>query len=77
MAASRCVLAHVVDPTDVAPILQPPGICQGGALLKLMDEAAGLAIIRHTQLQVATVSMDATNFLTAASLGQPHTPFSN
>jgi acyl-CoA hydrolase len=39
------------------------GNVHGGTLMKLCDEAAGLAAIKHSGVRVVTVAMDRMNFL--------------
>jgi acyl-CoA hydrolase len=45
------------------------GNVHGGTVMKLCDEAAGLAAIKHSRERVVTAAMDRMNFLYPISLG--------
>jgi acyl-CoA hydrolase len=46
------------------------GDIHGGTLMKLVDEAAGLAAVRHAGLRTVTASMDRMSFLTPIKVGE-------
>ena len=46
------------------------GNVHGGTVMKLCDEAAGLAAIKHSRRRVVTVGMDRMNFLYPIQIGE-------
>ncbi len=46
------------------------GFIHGGTVMKLCDEAAGLAAIRHSRCRVVTAGMDRMTFLTPIHVGE-------
>jgi acyl-CoA hydrolase len=46
------------------------GNIHGGTVMKLVDEAAGLAAIRHSRCRVVTASMDRMTFLVPIHVGE-------
>jgi acyl-CoA hydrolase len=46
------------------------GDIHGGTIMKLVDEAAGLASVRHAGLRTVTASMDRMSFLTPIKVGE-------
>lgn len=46
------------------------GFVHGGIVMKLCDEAAGLAAVRHSGLRCVTAGMDRMTFLTPVHVGQ-------
>jgi len=58
-SGSQAILAHWMGVTDA----NSAGNVHGGTLMKLCDEAAGLAAIKHSRVRVVTVAMDRMNFL--------------
>ncbi len=46
------------------------GFIHGGTVMKLCDEAAGLAAIRHSRCRVVTAGMDRMTFLVPISVGE-------
>jgi len=46
------------------------GHIQGGAVMKLCDEAAGLAAIRHARQRVVTAAVDRVTFLHPVYVGE-------
>jgi len=46
------------------------GNVHGGVIMKLVDEAAGIAAIRHAQRPVVTVAIDSMTFLSPVHVGQ-------
>ena len=65
-AASASVLAHWMGPLDA----NSAGYVHGGTVLKLCDEAAGLAAIRHSRCRVVTAGVDRTTFLVPIHVGE-------
>jgi len=45
------------------------GFVHGGTVMKLCDEAAGLAAVRHSHCRVVTAGMDRMTFLTPIQIG--------
>jgi len=64
--ASCAVLAHWMGVTDA----NSAGNVHGGTVLKLADEAAGLAAIKHSGRRVVTAGIDRTNFLYPIFIGE-------
>src|ERR1700761_3322842 len=56
---SRVLLSHLMGPADA----NSTGNIHGGTIMKLADEAAGLASIKHARTRVVTVGMDRMAFL--------------
>jgi uncharacterized protein (TIGR00369 family) len=46
------------------------GSVHGGAIMKLVDDAAALAAVRHSRRRVVTASIDRMNFLVPISTGE-------
>jgi acyl-CoA hydrolase len=46
------------------------GMVHGGTVMKLCDEAAGLAAIKHSRRRVVTAGMDRMTFLDAVQIGE-------
>jgi acyl-CoA hydrolase len=63
---SRTVLAHWMGIADT----NAGGDIHGGTIMKLVDEAAGLASVRHAGLRTVTASMDRMSFLTPIKVGE-------
>jgi acyl-CoA hydrolase len=66
VADSRSVLAHWMGPTDA----NSAGYVHGGTVMKLCDEVAGLAAIRHSRLRVVTAAVDRMTFLLPIHVGE-------
>jgi acyl-CoA hydrolase len=54
--------------------MQPPdanaqGNVHGGVILRMMDEAAGIAVARHTRSRAVTASIDSFSFLHPVRIG--------
>ncbi len=47
----------------------PWGYVHGGTIMKMVDEAAGSAAIRHTRMRVSTAAIDYMSFLHPVSVG--------
>jgi acyl-CoA hydrolase len=45
------------------------GFVHGGTVMKLCDEAAGIAAVRHTRMRVVTAGVDRMTFLKRVELG--------
>ncbi|MEA2299145.1 MAG: hypothetical protein QOF77_2081 [Solirubrobacteraceae bacterium] len=46
------------------------GLVHGGTVMKLVDEAAGLAAVRHSRRRVVTAAADRMTFLVAINIGE-------
>jgi acyl-CoA hydrolase len=62
---SRSVLVHWMGPTDA----NSAGFVHGGVVMKMCDEAAGLAAIRHSHRRVVTAGVDRMTFNEPVNLG--------
>jgi acyl-CoA hydrolase len=62
---SQVTMARQMMPADA----NPWGAVHGGVVMKMVDEAAGSAAIRHARSQVATVAIDYMSFLHPVSVG--------
>ena len=62
---SRVVLTQVMGPTE-ANVL---GNVHGGYIMKLCDEAGGMAAIKHARRPVVTVTVDSMSFLSPVHIG--------
>jgi len=62
---SEVTMARQMMPADA----NPWGAVHGGVVMKMVDEAAGSAAIRHARCQVATVAIDHMSFLHQVSVG--------
>jgi acyl-CoA hydrolase len=65
-AESRAVLVHWMGPTDA----NSAGYVHGGSVMKLCDEVAGIASIRHCRQRVVTAGMDRMTFLLPVHVGE-------
>jgi acyl-CoA hydrolase len=65
VAESRALLAHLMGPTDA----NGTGNIHGGTIMKLTDEVAALAAIKHARTRVVTVGMDRMDFLVPIYVG--------
>ncbi len=59
VAESRALLAHWMGPVDA----NPAGNIHGGTIMRLVDEAAGVAAVKFCRGRVITASMDRMDFL--------------
>jgi acyl-CoA hydrolase len=66
VADSRSVLVHWMGPTDA----NSAGFVHGGVVMKLCDEVAGLAAVRHSHRRVVTAAADRMTFLLPIHIGQ-------
>jgi acyl-CoA hydrolase len=63
---SCAVLSHLMGVTDANNV----GNIHGGIIMKLVDEAAGLAAIKHSGRLAVTAGMDRMNFMFPIHLGE-------
>src|ERR1700744_4015306 len=66
VAASRAEITHWMGVTDA----NSGGNIHGGTLMKLADEPAALAAIKHARQRVVTVGMDRMDFLVPIYVGE-------
>lgn len=62
---SQIVMARQMMPADT----NPWGFVHGGVIMKIVDEAAGSAAIRHCRTRVATAAVDFMSFLHPVQVG--------
>jgi acyl-CoA hydrolase len=62
---SEVTLSQQMMPSDANPL----GNVHGGYIMKLADEAGGLAAMRHARRPVVTVAMDSMSFLSPVRVG--------
>ncbi len=62
---SEVALSHQTNPSDANPL----GDVHGGYIMKLVDEAGGLAAMRHARRPVVTVAVDSMSFLSPVRVG--------
>jgi acyl-CoA hydrolase len=65
-AASHATLARWMSLLDA----NSAGFVHGGTVMKLCDEAAGLAAVKHSRSRVVTAGMDRMTFLTPIHVGE-------
>ena len=65
-SVSRSVLVHWMGVTDI----NSAGFVHGGTVLKLADEVAGLAAMRHSRCRVVTGGLDRVTFLHPIEQGE-------
>jgi acyl-CoA hydrolase len=63
---SRSVLVQWMGPSDA----NAAGFVHGGTVMKLCDEAAATAAIRHARLRVVTAAVDRMTFLSPVHVGE-------
>ena len=63
---SRSILVHWMGPGDA----NAAGYVHGGTMMKLIDEVAGLAAVRHSHRRVVTAAVDRTTFVAPVHIGQ-------
>jgi acyl-CoA hydrolase len=66
VADSRSVLVHWMGPTDA----NSAGFVHGGVVMKLVDEVAGLAAVRHARRRVVTAGADRMTFMQPIHIGE-------
>lgn len=62
---SQIFMARQMMPADT----NPWGFVHGGIIMKMVDEAAGSAAIRHSHMRVATAAVDYMSFLNPVHVG--------
>lgn len=62
---SQVTLSQQMMPSDANPL----GNIHGGYIMKLIDEAGGLAAMRHARRPVVTVAIDSITFLSPVKVG--------
>jgi acyl-CoA hydrolase len=62
---SQVTLSQQMMPSDANPL----GNIHGGYVMKLVDEAGGLAAMRHARRPVVTVAVDSMSFLSPVKVG--------
>jgi acyl-CoA hydrolase len=65
VSESRSVLVQWMGPSDA----NPAGFVHGGTVMKLCDEAAAAAAIRHARSRVVTAAVDRMTFLQPVHVG--------
>jgi acyl-CoA hydrolase len=65
-SASTSVLAHWMGIGDANSSRH----IHGGVIMKLVDEAAGIAAVRHSRCRIVTASMDRMSFLVPIEIGE-------
>jgi acyl-CoA hydrolase len=63
---STAQLVHWMGPLDA----NSTGNIHGGTVMKLVDEAAGLAAVKHARQRVVTAAMDRMTFLVPIRIGE-------
>jgi acyl-CoA hydrolase len=66
VSESTALISHWMGVTDA----NSSGNIHGGTIMKLADEAAGLAAIKHSRQRVVTVGMDRMDFLVPIYVGE-------
>ena len=66
MSDSRSSLVHWMGPNDA----NAAGYVHGGTMMKLIDEVAGLAAVRHSRHRVVTAGVDRVTFIEPVHIGQ-------
>ena len=62
---SQALLAHWMGPTDA----NGNGNIHGGTVMKLIDEVAGIAALKHAGRRIVTASLDSVTFLVPLYVG--------
>ncbi len=65
VSESRTVTTHLMMPSDANPL----GNVHGGIIMKLVDEAGGIAASRHARKTTVTVAIDSMSFLKPVYVG--------
>lgn len=63
--ASVVILARVMHPNDASYM----GTVHGGVILRMLDEAGGMAAFRHARKPVVTAAIDSMSFLAPVYVG--------
>ena len=62
---SQTVISHLMQLTDANPV----GNVHGGAIMRLVDEVAGIAAVRHAGRPVVTMAIDSMAFYSPIYVG--------
>jgi acyl-CoA hydrolase len=65
-ADSHAVIARWMTPVDA----NSAGFVHGGTVMKLCDDAAGVAALKHSRCRVVTAGMDRMTFLEPVEIGE-------
>ncbi len=65
VGASSVILSRVMHPNDASYM----GTVHGGVILRLLDEAGGMAAFRHARKPVVTAAIDSMTFLAPVYVG--------
>lgn len=65
VSASRVVISQVMGPSEA----NIHGNVHGGIIMKLVDEAGGVAALRHARRPLVTVAIDSLSFLHPVRIG--------
>ncbi|HET7874017.1 MAG TPA: acyl-CoA thioesterase [Methylomirabilota bacterium] len=65
ISASRVAVGRPMQPPDA----NAQGNVHGGVILRMMDEAAGIAVARHTRGRAVTAAIDSFSFLHPVHIG--------
>jgi acyl-CoA hydrolase len=73
VSESQVTMARQMMPNDA----NPWGAVHGGTIMKMVDEAAGSAAIRHARCRVATAALDYMSFLHPVHVGDLVTAYAS
>jgi uncharacterized protein (TIGR00369 family) len=65
VSASNVILSRVMHPNDASFM----GTVHGGVILRMLDEAGGMAAFRHARKPVVTAAIDSMSFLAPVYVG--------
>ena len=65
VSASGVILSRVMHPNDASYM----GTVHGGVILRMLDEAGGMAAFRHARRPVVTAAIDSMSFLAPVYVG--------
>jgi len=65
VSASSVILSRVMHPNDASYM----GTVHGGVILRMLDEAGGMAAFRHARKPVVTAAIDSMSFLAPVHVG--------
>jgi uncharacterized protein (TIGR00369 family) len=65
VSASNVILSRVMHPNDASFM----GTAHGGVILRMLDEAGGMAAFRHARKPVVTAAIDSMSFLAPVYVG--------
>jgi uncharacterized protein (TIGR00369 family) len=65
VSASNVILSRVMHPNDASFM----GTAHGGVILRMLDEAGGMAAFRHARKPVVTAAIDSMSFLAPVHVG--------